>query len=150
MPAGRHTSFVGRESEISRVVDLLHTTRLLMLVGPGGVGKTRLAAELTRKLVDSAEPADTCFVELADASLAEVVPQTIAEALGIREQHGRSATATLIAELAGRSVFLVIDMHEYQGEPWGGRGVLKPHRRDFLRILGSSLGVALRRWPLCD
>lgn len=83
MPVGRQMSFVGRESEIDRVVDLLHTTRLLTLVGPGGVGKTRLAAEVSRTLVDSAEPVDTCFVEFADASLAEVVPQTIAEALGI-------------------------------------------------------------------
>jgi predicted ATPase len=150
MPAGRHTSFVGRESDISRVVDLVHTTRLLTLVGPGGVGKTRLAAEVTRKLVDSAEPVDTCVVELADALLAEIAPQTIAEALGIRDQHRRSATATLIAELAARSVFLVIDMHENQAQPCLGRGVLKPRRRDFLRILGSSLGVALCRWPLCD
>ncbi len=46
------TSFVGRESELARLTEQLPSVRLLTLVGPGGVGKTRLAARLASRLMD--------------------------------------------------------------------------------------------------
>src|SRR5437660_9708667 len=85
----RQTSFIGRESELNRVGDLLRTTRLLTLVGPGGVGKTRLALEVTRRLVDAPEVGETYVAQLADVSDPEVVPQAVAEVLGIRQQLRR-------------------------------------------------------------
>jgi MoxR-like ATPase len=44
------TSFVGRESEVGKVAGLLGEYRLVTVTGPGGVGKTRLAGEVTRRV----------------------------------------------------------------------------------------------------
>jgi hypothetical protein len=51
-PPAPLTSFVGREDELPRVLDLLRDARLVTLTGPGGVGKTRLAVEAARSLRD--------------------------------------------------------------------------------------------------
>ena len=56
------TSFVGREREVTELSALLHDERLVSLVGPAGVGKSRLALELARGLADDQE---VWFVELA-------------------------------------------------------------------------------------
>ena len=61
------TSFVGREDEVARIGKLLETTRLVTIVGPGGAGKTRLASEAGRAIVDGA--ADGIWlVELASVT----------------------------------------------------------------------------------
>jgi DNA-binding SARP family transcriptional activator len=58
------TSFVGRDADLTRIVDLLRTARLVTLVGPGGAGKTRLAGEVGRTLTDQL-PDGVWLVELA-------------------------------------------------------------------------------------
>jgi predicted ATPase len=90
------SSFVGRDRELADIKRLLPNTRLLTLIGPGGVGKTRLALEVGRDVDCRALFADgacfTAFAPLADATL---MPQEIAAALGIREEAGRSILETL-------------------------------------------------------
>ncbi|MFL6125297.1 BTAD domain-containing putative transcriptional regulator [Actinophytocola sp.] len=78
------TSFVGRESELDRVGGLLGATRLVTVVGPGGAGKTRLAAELAGRAV--IELLDgTWFVELAPVTDPRAVAQAVLSAVGVRE-----------------------------------------------------------------
>src|SRR6478752_5452735 len=83
MPA---SSFVGREQESANVKRLLSDTRLLTLTGPGGVGKTRLALQVSHGLDDGEMFADgVWFTGLAPLSEAALVPQATAAALGLRE-----------------------------------------------------------------
>ena len=111
LPAPR-TSFVGREREMLEVKRELAMTRLLTLTGAGGSGKTRLALEVARDLVD-AYPDGAWLVELAGLSEGELVPQVMARALGVREQPGRPLTDTLAEYLRAKSVLLVLDNCEH-------------------------------------
>ncbi|MEU9622936.1 BTAD domain-containing putative transcriptional regulator [Streptomyces sp. NPDC048155] len=75
------TSFVGREDDVRRVVELLGRARLVTLVGPGGAGKTRLANTSGRQLTPSG---GVWFVALAPVG-ADDVPRAVLDALRARE-----------------------------------------------------------------
>jgi predicted ATPase/DNA-binding SARP family transcriptional activator len=116
--AGKHnlsgslTSFVGREREKKEVERLLGTSRLLTITGTGGCGKTRLAQEVARDLVNAY--ADGVYLtELASLSESTLVPQAVAEALGVREQPGSSLTDTLADSLSAKTLLLVLDNCEH-------------------------------------
>ena len=89
---------IGRESEISYVKHLIQQTevRLLTLLGPGGVGKTRLALQLATTLVE--EGSQIYFVPLATLAQANLVLPALAEAFGLTE----STEQTLLDQLKGR------------------------------------------------
>jgi len=72
----------------------LATTRLLTLTGVGGSGKTRLALEVVRELLE-VYPDGAWLVELASLSEGELVPQAVAAALDLREQPGLPLTDAL-------------------------------------------------------
>ncbi|MGH9181439.1 MAG: ATP-binding protein, partial [Acidimicrobiales bacterium] len=94
-------------TELAEVRRLLGVTRLLTLLGTGGVGKTRLALEA------AAGRDDACLVELgAVTGPAAVAPELLA-ALGRREEPGSSPSESLVAHLAGRSLLLVLDNCEH-------------------------------------
>jgi predicted ATPase/class 3 adenylate cyclase len=110
LPAER-TSFVGRDRERAEITDLLKTTRLLTLTGPGGSGKTRLALKVAANHVDRF--ADGVFlVDLSDITDPGLVPSAIAGALGVREEAGRDVVDTLADHLRDREVLLVPDNFE--------------------------------------
>jgi transcriptional regulator with XRE-family HTH domain len=89
------SSFVGRERELAEVGQLLRALRLLTLVGPGGVGKTRLATEVGRNV--AAEYTDGAWlVELAPLAQPELVVQAIARALRVRIELDRQPQSSLI------------------------------------------------------
>src|SRR5215211_672174 len=111
LPLAR-TTFVGRERETLEVKRLLAMTRLLTLTGSGGCGKTRLALEVARDLV-GAYPEGVWLVDLAPLSEAELVPQAVAQALGVREQPGRPLVQTLKDTLRSRKMLLVVDNCEH-------------------------------------
>lgn len=77
------TSMVGRENELQAILQQIQNPlcRLLTLTGPGGVGKTRLAAEVAHRL-GAASEYQVCFVSLAGTSASEFIVPAIAEALG--------------------------------------------------------------------
>jgi predicted ATPase/DNA-binding SARP family transcriptional activator/DNA-binding CsgD family transcriptional regulator len=111
LPAPR-TSFVGRQKEMVELKRALAMTRLLTLTGAGGSGKTRLALEVARELVQ-AYPDGVWLVELAPLSEGRLVPKALAEAVGMPEQPGRPITDTLVEFLRDQEQLLVIDNCEH-------------------------------------
>nr|WP_246402388.1 BTAD domain-containing putative transcriptional regulator [Jiangella mangrovi] len=110
------TSFIGRESDVARVRDLVGEYRLTTLTGPGGSGKTRLAGEASRALVEGM-PDGVWLVELASVSAGADVPAAVLGALDLRDQtFGGSAddpTTRLVAALRTRTALLVLDNCEH-------------------------------------
>jgi predicted ATPase len=106
------SSFIGREDELAAVRRLLGGTRLLTLVGTGGVGKTRLALAAAQiHATDTGMRA--ALVDLAPVTDSQLVPQTVAAGLGIREQPGRPMLDTLTADLGHGALLLVLDNCEH-------------------------------------
>ncbi len=106
------TSFVGREAEVDRVINLLSTTRLLTLTGPGGTGKTRLAVRVAAEILTDF-PHGAFFVDLAPVSDPALVIPTIAVALQIREEGWeRPVEESLKDYLRDRRLLLVLDNFE--------------------------------------
>ena len=75
------SSFVGRTAELDRAVELLESTRILTLTGPGGAGKTRMAVQLARDLAPG-YPGGVFFVSLEAVTELEQVPLAILDAMG--------------------------------------------------------------------
>ncbi len=106
------TSFVGREREIAEVKRLLGTTRLLTLTGVGGTGKTRLSLKVASDVVETFRDG-VWLVELAPLADPALVPQTVAAALNLREEAGRSITTTLTDYLRDKKLLLILDNCEH-------------------------------------
>jgi predicted ATPase/class 3 adenylate cyclase len=106
------TSFVGREREMQEIKRLLGATSLLTLVGTGGAGKTRLSLQVAADVLETYRDG-AWLVELAPLSDPTLVPQTVATALGVREQAGRPAMQTLQEYLRTRTLLLVLDNCEH-------------------------------------
>jgi non-specific serine/threonine protein kinase len=106
------TRFIGREREIADVMRFLATTRLLTLIGPGGVGKTRLALEVAANVLPRC-PDGVVLVELAGLSDPALVPQAVATALRVREAAGIALLKTMVAALKPRQLLLVLDNCEH-------------------------------------
>ncbi|WP_158839636.1 ATP-binding protein [Saccharothrix deserti] len=131
------TSFVGRRREVGEVRRLLSTSRLVTLTGPGGVGKTRLALEVTNA-VRRVFPDGVVLVEFDQLRNPELVPNTVAVAVGLREQSGRATVEMLVDYLASRQLLLVLDNSEHLIDAIAElTGVLLQRCRE-LRILSTS------------
>lgn len=106
------TSFVGRRRLLAEVKAAFAGTRLLTLVGPGGVGKTRLAlraaADLRRTVPDG-----VWFVDLAGLDDPHLVAKAVMSALGLVDQSGQWPTSVLVAHLASREAVLLVDNCEH-------------------------------------
>ena len=87
-------------------------TRLLTLTGVGGSGKTRLALEVVRSLVE-AYPNGAWLVQLAPLSEGELVPKAVAEALGVPERPQEPLLDTLADVLRDRQLVLILDNCEH-------------------------------------
>ena len=112
------SSFLGREAELEQVGEAIGSSRLVTLIGPGGVGKTRLAVEAAARLREQ-HPGGTWLIELAGVTDPEGVAPAAAGTLGaVRPALGDTqppgSTAELIARhLAGRSLVIVLDNCEH-------------------------------------
>ncbi len=121
----RLTSFIGRDTDLKRVGDLLTEARLVTLTGPGGAGKTRLSLESGERYSEGM-PDGAWLVELAPVTDPAEVPAAVLSALGLREMTllaagpGRMAVPDaseplerLVSALAGRRLLLVLDNCEH-------------------------------------
>ena len=106
------TSFVGRESELTQLRDLLAQNRLVTLTGAGGVGKTRLAIQIAAELSDGFTDG-VWYVDLAPITDPELVPVTVARALGLPDQPGRATMDSLLRFVRDRQMLVVLDNCEH-------------------------------------
>jgi len=106
------TSFIGRETEIAEVKALLGKTRLLTLIGSGGGGKTRLGLQVAAELLEGVGDG-VWLVELAPLTDRNLVAQTVANVLGVREEMGRPLQQTLVDYLKSRKLLLLLDNCEH-------------------------------------
>ena len=107
-------SFVGRERELAELQGLLAdaAVRLVTVVGPGGMGKTRLALRAAEGAMADAS-GEACLVELAPVADDASVPRAVAAALGVQEQPRRALSETIADALQGRDLLLVVDNCEH-------------------------------------
>jgi len=106
------TSFIGREKELADVIQLLEKHRLVTLVGPGGVGKTRLSLKVgERKLSECTD--GVWLVELAALNNPELIPQTITSVFGINFTSNLTVTEALINYLHAKTAVLILDNCEH-------------------------------------
>jgi predicted ATPase/class 3 adenylate cyclase len=111
--------FVGRRQELVDVVDALSECRLVSLVGPGGMGKTRLALEAASAVLPLF--ADGAWlVELASVTRPAQVISTVAAVLGIDELAAEPIEVTLLRYLGPRDLLLVVDNCEHLVEGVAG------------------------------
>jgi predicted ATPase/DNA-binding CsgD family transcriptional regulator len=106
------TSFVGRVAERAALSAALAENRLVTAVGPGGVGKTRLALAVAED-VRGRYPGGASYVDLVPVTDPAMVGAALAAALGFGEQPGRSPADTVVAKLANADVLLVLDNCEH-------------------------------------
>jgi predicted ATPase/DNA-binding CsgD family transcriptional regulator len=138
------TRFIGRAGAADDVARLLDEYRLVTVTGPGGVGKTRLAAEVAERV--AGRFADGVWlVELATVLDPAQVPAALAAALGVREQPGVAVTDLLAGLLARQQMLLVLDNCEHMAGAVAQLCAELLPVADDVRILATSrepLGVA--------
>lgn len=106
------TTFVGRRRELTSVRDAMGESRLVTLIGPGGVGKTRLALHVGSLVKQSFEDG-VWLVDLAPLTNPSLVPEALISALEIRAASSQSVSAQLRAYLSERHLLLVLDNCEH-------------------------------------
>jgi predicted ATPase/DNA-binding CsgD family transcriptional regulator len=111
MPA-EATSFVGRRHELAEVRKKLAAARLISLVGPGGVGKTRLAVRIAASL-GRGFPGGAWMAELAELRDPALVGNAVMAALDLRDQAATEPLARLGSYLRDKELLLVLDNCEH-------------------------------------
>ena len=146
------TSFVGREAEMHDVRQLLADNRLVTLTGAGGAGKTRLAVEIAARIAREFRDG-VWYVDLAPITHPAVVPVTVARALGLPDQPGRSTMDTLLRFVRDRQMLVVLDNCEHLLDASAGLVVALLGAAPRLTLLATSrepigvTGEATRRVP---
>jgi predicted ATPase/DNA-binding SARP family transcriptional activator len=106
------TNFIGRKRELAELREQFQDTRILTIVGPGGIGKSRLAlqfaAELSKSFIDGCY-----FVSLAPITGAESIIQTIAEVLKFPLATNEAPNKQLFRFLRGKELLLIMDNFEH-------------------------------------
>ena len=105
------TTFVGRRKELAEGRRMVRAARLVTIVGPGGVGKTRLAVRLAHQVV-RVFPDGVVWVDLAAQRDPGALASEVASALGV-EPQGQSALEAIATYLASRRLLLVLDNCEH-------------------------------------
>ena len=106
------TSFVGRDAQLTQLRELLTQNRLVTLTGAGGVGKTRLAIQVAAGMAGDFSDG-VWSVDLAPITDPELVAVTVARALGLPDQPGRSTMDSLLRFVRDRQMLVVLDNCEH-------------------------------------
>jgi predicted ATPase len=106
------TELIGRSSELASVESLLQrdSVRLVTLIGPGGIGKSRLAIDVASR--EKARGGEVQFVDLTPVQEPALVPNAIAEALGVLDTGDRPIAEKLKTALRHRRMLVVLDNFE--------------------------------------
>ena len=105
-------AFVGRDREMEQVRHLLANSRLLTLLGMGGLGKSRLSMQVAAIVLED-YPDGVWFVELAAILEPQMVPQAAASVLGVKEEPGGTALDALTRFVRDRKLLIVLDNCEH-------------------------------------
>jgi predicted ATPase/class 3 adenylate cyclase/Tfp pilus assembly protein PilF len=106
------TSFIGREREVAEAKRLLEHTRLLTLLGMGGLGKTRLSLQIASDILENYVDG-VWFVDFSPIRDPSLVPNAVAQTLGLREEPGTSLIQTLCAYARQHELLIVLDNCEH-------------------------------------
>lgn len=106
------TSFVGRQEEMNGIRDALADNRLVTLTGAGGAGKTRLAMQVAGTMAPELSDG-VWYVDLAPITDPEVVPPTVARALGLLDQPGQPTMDVLLRFIRDRQMLILLDNCEH-------------------------------------
>jgi non-specific serine/threonine protein kinase len=136
----RVDSFVGRKTDRAHVAARLDSSRLVTLVGPGGVGKTRLALELANDLLARLRDG-AWLVELAAVTEPAMVPASVAAALGMQQRSGRDVAGDVLAWLRNKQLLLVLDNCEHLVEACAQLAVQIARTCPDVRVLATSREV---------
>ena len=132
------TALIGRDEELAAVTELLGTSRLVTVVGGGGLGKTRLAIEVGRRS-QPAFPEGVAFLPLAGLTDPHLLPAHVAELLGVDNSTAAAgATAAVAAHLAAAELLLVLDNCEHLVDPAAQLAQALLEQCPRLRILATS------------
>jgi DNA-binding SARP family transcriptional activator/predicted ATPase len=110
-----NTAFVGRERELSDVLALLcdRQCRLLTVLGPGGIGKTRFALQVAERLQSLNDPQPVFFLQLASLRSVDAMASLIVETLQIPVMLTHNAWTAVENYLANKRLVLVLDNFEH-------------------------------------
>jgi predicted ATPase len=111
-PQDGFTDFVGREGELLQIAALLERSRLLTVVGPGGVGKTRVALVAASAAVDT-YPDGVWITELSGLRDPGLLINTVGDVLGLPEQDARPKLDAVLDYLRDRRLLLIFDTCEH-------------------------------------
>jgi predicted ATPase/DNA-binding CsgD family transcriptional regulator len=106
------TSFVGRDTERAALAEALAESRLVSLVGPGGIGKTRLALAVAAD-VAGRFPGGIWYADLVLAAEEAMLPAVVMRAIGLSESSSQPAEDVLAAGVRGRRALLLVDNCEH-------------------------------------
>jgi non-specific serine/threonine protein kinase len=107
------SSFEGRERELALLAEALVSRRLITLLGPGGVGKTRLSLEAASAFLKTADVEGIWFVDLSPFTDPHLVTGAVAAAIGVRELSTKPLVDSLTEWLAPKRVLLILDNCEH-------------------------------------
>jgi predicted ATPase len=129
------SSFVGREHDLATTARTLDAARVVTLCGPGGAGETRLALELSRRLLDR-YPDGVVFCDLSTLRRPAEVVRAVATTVGVPElaprRVGDQLVDQLVARVASRKLLLVLDNCEH---------LIAPVARIVDRIVSHTMGI---------
>ena len=135
------SELIGREDELREIVSLAAAHRLVSLTGPGGIGKTRLSLEAARRLLPDVADGVRA-IELAPLADAELVPVTIATALGLELPSGTASPLSVANALRSKQLLLVLDNCEHVVDSAAGMA------ESLLRVNPAARVIATSREPL--
>ncbi|MER5831615.1 LuxR C-terminal-related transcriptional regulator [Streptomyces sp. NPDC002130] len=131
------TSFVDRRGELTQGRELLARARLVTLTGPGGVGKTRLAARIAAR-VQRAFPDGVRCVHLSGLHDPALVPLAVADALGLHDRSAQPPLDALVEQLRDRRLLLVVDNCEHLADACARLAAALLHGSGGVRVLATS------------
>jgi predicted ATPase/DNA-binding winged helix-turn-helix (wHTH) protein len=131
------SELIGRDEQLQQVLDLLTRNRLVSLCGPGGIGKTRLAGEAARMLLERSA-GKICIAKLAPLSDPHLVPATVASTLGVALAGGPVTPERIAAAIGAQPIVLVLDNCEHVIDACAQLAEAVLERTPAARILATS------------